>query len=588
MNSARRLALACCTVIAALAAPATAGALVQIDSAPLNIFLGAAGSQQARFDGATSGEFFSPSSDEPGAGFMMLVDVGETNADHKFANNFTPVDAGPVTGSGTQADPFSQVTFFSTVANPEQTADTILIRQTTTYVAGTSFYNLRWDITNQGDESTVIRPQLYADLYVSGSDSGVGFFESAPQAVVGGINQNAGASGGIVQITPWAKFEEDSFSIVSSHAQDRTGPGLDNSITGELVDNGVAVQFHDTPLAPGQTATFETAWRFTRFEGLAVDPLESNKPVGDVHTVRVTAQGNAGAPAAGVPIRYSISGVNPTDAEQSTVTGLDGSAEIRWRGRNPGTDTLSLTADLNGDGVAAGNEPQRTATVEFLAPQVARTAVVEPVSGAVFVRLPPGASPASYGLDAKSAQTTPGTPRGFIPLTGTATLPVRTIVNTNDGKIRLKSAAALSGSRTQAANFTFGTFQIIQKRARRPITEMVLKGGTFRGCPRTRARRSSGVDADDSQRRRRRTSRSRVRRLWGDGRGRFRTRGRYSSATVRGTKWIVEDRCGGTLTRLPRRPRNSRVDVRDNVRRKTIRLRAGRSYLARPRAARRR
>jgi hypothetical protein len=270
------------------------------------------------------------------------------------------------------------------------------------------------------------------------------------------------------------------------------------------------------------------------------------------------------------------------------VTGADGAAEITWRGRNPGTDTLSLTADLNGDGVAEGNEPQRTATVEFLAPQVGSTAVVQPVSGEVFVRLPRGAVASRYGLDAKAAQTTPGTPRGFIPLTGTASLPVRTIVNTDNGKINLKSAASLTSTRTQAATFEFGTFQIIQKRARRPVTEMVLKGGTFRGCPSNRARRSSGVDADDSQRRRRRTSRSRVRRLWGDGRGRFRTRGRYSSATVRGTKWIVEDRCGGTLTRLPRRPRTSRVDVRDLVTRRTIRLRAGRSYLARPRSARRR
>lgn len=587
MNPARRLLIACCTALAALAAPATASALVQIDSAPLNIFLGDSGSQQARFDGTDSGEFFSPGNNEPNAGFMMVVDVGETNANHVSANTFTPVDAGPVTGSGTQDNPFSQVTVFSTVAHPgSPSPDTIQITQTTTYVAGSTLYKLRWDIRNLGNDSTVIRPQLYADLYVSGSDSGVGFFESGPPAVVGGINQNAGASGGIVQISEWAKFEEDRFSTVFDHADDFTGPGLDNSINPELLDNGVAVQGHDAALVPGQTHTFEAAWRFARFEGLIVDPLDSNKPVGELHTVKVVAQGNAGVPAGGVPIRYSISGVNPTDTEQVVVTGADGAAEVTWRGRNAGTDTLSLTADLNGDGAAAGNEPQRTATVAFLAPQVGSTAVVQPVGGQVFVRLPRGANASSYGLDAKATQTTPGTPKGFIPLTGTANLPVKTIVNTDNGKIKLKSAAALTGTRTQAATFEFGTFQIIQKRARRPVTEMVLKGGSFRGCPRTRARRSSGVDADDSARRRR-TSRSRVRRLWGDGKGRFRTRGRYSSATVRGTKWIVEDRCGGTLTRLPRRPRNSRVDVRDLVTRRTVRLRAGRSYLALPRSARR-
>jgi hypothetical protein len=46
--------------------------------------------------------------------------------------------------------------------------------------------------------------------------------------------------------------------------------------------------------------------------------------------------------------------------------------------------------------------------------------------------------------------------------------------------------------------------------------------------------------------------RKRVRRLWGDGKGRFRTRGRYGAGTVRGTKWLTKDRCDGTLVRVVR------------------------------------
>jgi len=42
-------------------------------------------------------------------------------------------------------------------------------------------------------------------------------------------------------------------------------------------------------------------------------------------------------------------------------------------------------------------------------------------------------------------------------------------------------------------------------------------------------------------------SRSR-RRLWGRGKGRFRTRGRNGTATVRGTTWLTEDLCEGTQT----------------------------------------
>ena len=29
------------------------------------------------------------------------------------------------------------------------------------------------------------------------------------------------------------------------------------------------------------------------------------------------------------------------------------------------------------------------------------------------------------------------------------------------------------------------------------------------------------------------------RKLWGDGKGKFRTKGRYAAATVRGTRWLV-------------------------------------------------
>ena len=48
-------------------------------------------------------------------------------------------------------------------------------------------------------------------------------------------------------------------------------------------------------------------------------------------------------------------------------------------------------------------------------------------------------------------------------------------------------------------------------------------------------------------------------RLWGNGKGRFRTNGKYSSATVRGTIWLTTDRCDGTLTTVKR----GTVSVRD-------------------------
>ena len=73
-----------------------------------------------------------------------------------------------------------------------------------------------------------------------------------------------------------------------------------------------------------------------------------------------------------------------------------------------------------------------------------------------------------------------------------------------------------------------------------------------------------------------------MRRLWGSGKGSFRTRGRRSVATVRGTTCIVADRCDGTLTTV----RRGLVAVRDLVRDRTVLVGAGRRYLARRRSAR--
>jgi hypothetical protein len=111
---------------------------------------------------------------------------------------------------------------------------------------------------------------------------------------------------------------------------------------------------------------------------------------------------------------------------------------------------------------------------------------------------------------------------------------------------------------------------VLQSRARsaRGVTELSLKGSSFAGC-RSSVRGTGTASAA--------LSRRVVRRLRSRATGRFRTRGRYSAATVRGTEWVTSDRCDGTLTRVTR----GTVIVRDFRRRRNITLRTGKSYLAR-------
>jgi hypothetical protein len=95
---------------------------------------------------------------------------------------------------------------------------------------------------------------------------------------------------------------------------------------------------------------------------------------------------------------------------------------------------------------------------------------------------------------------------------------------------------------------------------------MELFGGSFRRCPAgQRSPKSLGSKAPKS-----------VRHLWGNGSGAFRTVGRFSSATIRGTRWLTDDKCNGTLTRVAQ----GSVMVRDFVRKKNVVVRAGKSYLA--------
>ena len=73
------------------------------------------------------------------------------------------------------------------------------------------------------------------------------------------------------------------------------------------------------------------------------------------------------------------------------------------------------------------------------------------------------------------------------------------------------------------------------------------------------------------------TKKAKKRKLWGNGKGSFRTSGKYSAATVRGTQWLVEDSCAGTLTRV------TVGVVAVKHRKKTILVRAGKRYLAKAR-----
>ena len=151
----------------------------------------------------------------------------------------------------------------------------------------------------------------------------------------------------------------------------------------------------------------------------------------------------------------------------------------------------------------------------------------------------------------------------FLPLRALTKIPVGSTIDTTRGAVALASASNARGG-VQRGRFFGGVFTVRQRRTARPVTDILLTGGSFRRC--------AGSGASAAARRQRS-----VRHVWSRGSGRFRTRGRYSSASVRGTTWLTADRCDGTLTRVVR----GRVRVRDFKRGREVTVPAGRSYLAR-------
>jgi streptogramin lyase len=182
-------------------------------------------------------------------------------------------------------------------------------------------------------------------------------------------------------------------------------------------------------------------------------------------------------------------------------------------------------------------------------PRLGRAVVVHPVKGTVRVRRADG--------------------HGFEKLEDGETIPLGSLVDTRQGTVRLSSAVDGDGH-TQSGIFSGGLFSVRQ--AAGGVTDLYLRGGSFARCGRSLKAVASAAD------RKRRP----VRKLWGrDRSGKFRTHGRDRVATVRGTTWLTQDRCDGTLTVV----KSGAVSVRDRRTKRTVIVRAGGRHLAR-RAAR--
>ena len=213
-------------------------------------------------------------------------------------------------------------------------------------------------------------------------------------------------------------------------------------------------------------------------------------------------------------------------------------------------------------------------------PVLGRTAVAIPVSGVVSVETPRG-KPVKPALPAGStaASVPAATNSGFVRLTGPRAIPIGSRVDAHSGTIQIVTATG-HGHQTQSGKFGGGAFTLQQsmKKDQAGLTTLTLLTGATSGepgnsvCtapkPTDKATARSAGHAPLSNRV--------LQTLRASAHGSFRTKGRYSAATVRGTVWDTIDRCDGTLTIVY----SGTVLVTDSVTHSTIAVHAGHSYLA--------
>lgn len=283
------------------------------------------------------------------------------------------------------------------------------------------------------------------------------------------------------------------------------------------------------------------------------------------------------------PANTAAPALQGTAQPGSTLTCTNGT----WSGATPQTYSAQFTSDGAAVGPAGasqytvqaadvGHAIGCTVTAHNRRADVTATATpvtiqAAPVATQSSATPAPGALPPPVFLRSANAFPAGGTvlveapgAAGFVPLTQPAQVVFGSIIDARNGTVRICTADARGA--VDCANFFGGVFKLLQLRGNPPITELVLVGGNFKAC-----RANAGAAAVAA------TAKGKsIRHLWGSGSGHFRTVGRFAAATVRGTTWLTDDRCNGTLIKV----KAGAVTVRDLVRAKSLALKAPRQYFA--------
>jgi hypothetical protein len=340
------------------------------------------------------------------------------------------------------------------------------------------------------------------------------------------------------------------------------------------IDSGPARVTNDATPTFTFSADEPSAFR-CRIDGAAFaeceSPLTTGALVDGEHTFAVFATDRSGNPDASPAVRAFVVDTTPPPAPDVTA-GPDGpTTDASPAFAFSAVDAARVECRL--DGPAAGSYSPCTSPAAFsgLAPGdyvfVVRSTDAagnaQEARRAFSVTVAQQATPAP--TPAPTATPAPNQTVNALPVSGTVLVKAGgrfvplvpslirngTEIDARKGVVQITTAAG------EVARFYDGVFRITQARG---ITTLTL-------TEKLDCKKRSLLAA----------KKPKTRRLWGDGKGKFRTKGSYSAATVRGTKWLVQDTCSSTLTRVAR----GVVQVEDFAKRKKVLVKAPKRYTAR-------
>jgi hypothetical protein len=475
---------------ACLLAAAPAHAQTSIEAPDMEIDVGDAGDLDATFNTDGFGQVLV--SDSAG----LQIDVGGAVAD------LAADPANPQTQTGT--DPYKVETQFDATVGQ---AKVLHVTQDVSHTNGDPHIVVHTVVKNVSTAAQTIRAIEFGEVAGGGFASGTGTLGAGPPRYLAAAFPTTASVSGLEELTQWDQFEEADDADLTTQLTDATA-ALNNSWSTAAQDDPAVAAEWDRTLNPGDTATFDVAWRFVPGAAhIDLQPGDGSGAPDQSACFTATVTNIYGAPVT-TPVEFSAGDPHP---DLDTTTDAAGHAAYCASAAEPGEE-LFVDASVPDALLDAFS------TWEF-------TGGPDDTTGAGTPPKPVAGSRLTARVVAGKVRLRHG--RRYTTLTGSQSIKVGSTLDARHGTVEL---TALVGRHRQTARFGAGIFRIHQASASAPVA-LALAGAPFGPACRPRSHKV-------------------VRRLRATAdHGRWQTVGRRSvTGVAKAAGWVTQDRCDGTLT----------------------------------------